>query len=228
MIKPISDGLGRMVSSTIHPLIYGANGEGGIAGVFKGFLGGEKQGQLKGTVDNTTATQQNLAHLAALTAILAGTIGVPAPALASTPAAGFSVPAMAMMVPGAGSAVQAATMSLPAAWGGGGITNVPVLMNGSTGGSPLAAIFGAGGGGGASPITGGILSGQDPTNPYVMHAVGGSGGSGFGGFGFSNILRNTEPGKPVSGRSRSADAGTGMAQTAQAKWSDAAAGVCAR
>ena len=116
-------------------------------------------------------------------------MGVPAPAVAATPGAGFSVPAMAMIVPGAGAAVQAATMSLPATWGGGGITNVPVLMNGSTGGSPLAAIFGAGGGEGASPITGGILSGQDPNNPYVMHAVGG-GGSGFGGFSFSNILRN--------------------------------------
>ena len=96
-----------------------------------------------------------------------------------------------MMVPGAGAAVKAATMSLPAAWGGGGIANVPVLMNGSTGGSPLAAIFGAGGGEGASSITGGILSGQDPANPYVMHAVGGGqGGFGLGGFNLSNILRN--------------------------------------
>ena len=124
-----------------------------------------KQDPLKATVDNTTATQQNSAHLAALTAILAGAMGVPAPAVAATPGASFSVPAMAMMVPGAGAAVKAATMSLPAAWGGGGIANGPVLMNGSTGGSPLAAIFGAGGGEGASPITGGILSGQDPTIP---------------------------------------------------------------
>ena len=82
MIKPISDGLGRMVSSTIHPLIYGADGQGGIAGVFKGMFGGEKQDPLKATVDNTTATQQNSAHLAALTAILAGAMGVPAPAVA--------------------------------------------------------------------------------------------------------------------------------------------------
>ena len=92
---------------------------------------------------------------------------------------------MTMMVPGGGGAVQAA-LGLPAAWGGGGAgrgsggDGVPALMNGGTGGSPLAALFGGGGARGASPITGGMLSGQDPTNPYVMHAFGGPGGSGGG------------------------------------------------
>ena len=48
MIKPISEGLGRMVSTTIHPLVYGADGQGGVAGVFKGMFGGAEAGPAEG------------------------------------------------------------------------------------------------------------------------------------------------------------------------------------
>jgi hypothetical protein len=140
VLKPVTEGLGGMAASALHPLIYGASGEGGIAGVFKGAFGGKKDPVTAATEDNTAVTRQNSAVMATLTAILAGAMGMPSPAIASTGGgiAGFSLPSISAPAP-------SSTMPL-IMFGGGG---APALGGG--GFSPLI-------GGGAGGIGGGLLT----------------------------------------------------------------------
>jgi len=42
VLKPVVEGFGSMAASAIRPVIYGEDGKGGIAGVFKGIFGGGK------------------------------------------------------------------------------------------------------------------------------------------------------------------------------------------
>src|SRR5579885_358060 len=42
ILKPITEGIGSMVARAITPLIFGSDGQGGIAGIFKGVLGGRQ------------------------------------------------------------------------------------------------------------------------------------------------------------------------------------------
>ncbi len=39
-LKPVTEGLGTITANVLHPLIFGATGEGGIAGTFRGMFGG--------------------------------------------------------------------------------------------------------------------------------------------------------------------------------------------
>jgi hypothetical protein len=80
VLKPVTETLGGMAANVLHPLIYGADGQGGLAGVFKG---GKQDPVRVSTDQNTAATMQNSAVMAALTAILAAGMGVAAPSLQS-------------------------------------------------------------------------------------------------------------------------------------------------
>ena len=40
VLKPVTEGIGGMIGSAVHPLIYGSDGQGGIAGMFHGAFGG--------------------------------------------------------------------------------------------------------------------------------------------------------------------------------------------
>jgi hypothetical protein len=116
VIRPVSEGMGGLVANAIHPLIYGAEGQGGIAGAFKGIFGGGKKDPMQVTDENTTATRQNSTAIAALTAVFAGTMGVPVPAIGA-PVGGIgniSIPAIAAP------AAPGVAPSLPAIFGGGG------------------------------------------------------------------------------------------------------------
>lgn len=148
LLKPVSDGIGGMIAGTIRPLIYGADGQGGIAGVFKGVFGGGKQDPMKVSMDvNTAVTAQNSAAVAALTVAMAGFLGmggVPSAAAAPLGAGGISIPTIAgPAVAGAG-AVGAASLPAVLAAGaastagvGGGIVD-QVLKGGFAKGSTFS------------------------------------------------------------------------------------------
>ena len=123
VIKPVAEGMASMTANILHPAIYGADGGGGLAGIFKGIFGGSKQADpVKISTDqNTTATILNSAHVAALTAVLAGAMGMTAPAVAAPAGipglAGVSVPSISVparmatvtMTGGGGAAVSEAS-----------------------------------------------------------------------------------------------------------------------
>jgi vacuolar-type H+-ATPase subunit H len=96
VLKPVVEGVSGMAANVLHPVIYGEDGKGGLAGIFKGLLGGGKPGDpVKVSTDqNTAATIQNSAHVAALTAVLAGVMGVSAPAIAASAIPGVSLPSI--------------------------------------------------------------------------------------------------------------------------------------
>jgi hypothetical protein len=123
VLKPITEGLGGMFANAIHPLIFGADGQGGIGGMFKGIFGGKDP--VKASTDlNTAATAQNSAALAMLTAVLAGFMGIGTPMFAAP-----SIPGIT------GIALPAFSAPAPVGkWGGlpkfadGGITNGPAVV----------------------------------------------------------------------------------------------------
>ena len=132
--------------------------------MFKGIFGGSRQDPMKMATDmNTAVTAQNSAALATLTAILAGAMGMSAPAVAA-PAGigGISLPSIsAPAVSGAAGAVMSGGGS-PAGMvfggGGGGVgTSVDMLAPGhmAGGGGLLGGIFG-GGQGQRGPMGGGL------------------------------------------------------------------------
>jgi len=139
-LKPITEGLGGMIASAIHPVIYGTDGQGGLAGIFHGAFGG-KQDPVKVSTDmNTAATMQNSAAVATLMAIFASFMGVAAPALASPlNLPGVSLPSIS--IPAAGGA--GASLALPAAWGG--ASAAPWAAAGGTAGEYSPAPWAAGG-----------------------------------------------------------------------------------
>jgi hypothetical protein len=106
VLKPITEGLGGMVAGAIHPLIYGSDGQGGIAGVFKKIFGGGKQDPIKAATDlNTAVTAQNSVAIASLTAVFAAAMGMGAPAIAAPTGipGGISLPAISIPAAGGGS-----------------------------------------------------------------------------------------------------------------------------
>lgn len=165
ILKPITEGLGNMTAKVLDPIIHGSDGQGGIAGIFKGIFGGGKQDPIKASTDlNTTATMQNSAAVAALTAVFAGAMGMGVPAIAA-PAGlpgGISIPAIsAPAIPGIGAG--SGGFSLPAIFGAAGApggtpgfagpVNLGGLTQGAGGqGSAMGAVLrgngGASGGGG--------------------------------------------------------------------------------
>ena len=137
VLRPITEGLAGMTANVLKPIIYGADGQSGIAGFFKGMFGGARQDPMKLATDmNTAVTAQNSAALATLTAILAGSLGMAAPAIAA-PAGigGVSLPAIsASSVAGAAGLVMSA----------GGGNPLSMIMGG--GGGSVGATGGSGGG----------------------------------------------------------------------------------
>jgi hypothetical protein len=119
-LKPVTEGLGGMIASAIHPLIYGSDGQGGLAGIFHGAFGGGKQDPVTVTADNTTATRQNSSATLMLTSVLAGFMGIGAPAMAtpmSIPGVtGISLPPIS--APAMASRAASVAASLPGVWGG--------------------------------------------------------------------------------------------------------------
>jgi hypothetical protein len=141
VLKPITEGLGGLVASAIHPLIYGSDGQGGIAGIFRGIFGGGKQDPMKAATDmNTAVTAQNSAAIASLTAVMASVVGMGAPAI-SAPAGipGSIAPPVSVAAPAGGVSGAANPMAAP-----------PVLSALSQ--HPLQAIMGANAPGGTSGI----------------------------------------------------------------------------
>jgi hypothetical protein len=171
MLKPITEGLGGLVASAIHPLIYGSDGQGGIAGIFRGIFGGGKQDPIKAATDlNTAVTAQNSVAIASLTAVFAAAMGMGAPAIAapsgipggiSLPAISISAPAGSVSGSTAGTVGTGAPISIPVAPGGAGaasvggsptdILNLPAMHSGASM-NPVAMILGANQRGGTSGI----------------------------------------------------------------------------
>ncbi len=127
VLKPITEGLGGLVASAIHPLIYGSDGQGGIAGIFRGIFGGGKQDPMKAATDlNTAVTAQNSAAIASLTAVMAAVMGMGAPAIAAPSGipGGISLPTISIPAPTddvSGSIGAGAPVSIPAAPGASGV-----------------------------------------------------------------------------------------------------------
>jgi hypothetical protein len=42
VLKPVVEGVSGITANVLHPVIYGDDGKGGIAGIFKGLFGGGK------------------------------------------------------------------------------------------------------------------------------------------------------------------------------------------
>jgi hypothetical protein len=172
VIKPVAEGMSAVTANVLKPIVYGADGAGGLAGMFKGVFGGGHADPMKMATDmNTAVTSQNSVALATLTAILAGAMGIAAPAVAA-PAGigGFSLPAIS--APAVSGAVSSAVSF---AGGGGGSTWSAADRSAGVGGAPLAA-----GGGGFNPLSM-VLSGGRTAAGGAAPGVGG---------GFSGILKN--------------------------------------
>ncbi len=165
VLKPITDGLGGLVAKAIHPLIYGSDGQGGFAGVFRGIFGGEKQDPMKIATDlNSAVTAQNSVALASLTAVFAAAMGMGGPAIAAPSGipSGISVPAISIPAQTGGvSGTVGASISIPVAAGGAGassggalpadVLNLPAMHSGAAM-NPLGMILGANQRGGTSGI----------------------------------------------------------------------------
>ncbi|HZV06994.1 MAG TPA: hypothetical protein VE999_18070, partial [Gemmataceae bacterium] len=148
ILKPITEGIGSMMARAITPLIFGSDGQGGIAGIFRGIFGGGKQDPMKAATDlNTAVTAQNSAAIASLTAVMAAVMGMSAPAIAAPGG-----------VPGG---ISLPTISIPAAPGASGaaspgaapadILNLQA-MHSAASTNPLGMILGANQRGGTSGI----------------------------------------------------------------------------
>ena len=173
VLKPITEGLSNVTANLLKPIIYGADGQGGIAGMFKGAFGGKQDPMKVATDMNTAVTAQNSMAVATLTAVLSGVMGMAPPAMAA-PAGigGLSLPAIS--APAVSGGVAASGGYGPLIGGGaGGIggglltsAGIPTFMGGSAAGraagggfNPLAMVLGGGrsGGGASAPNFAGIL-----------------------------------------------------------------------
>ena len=108
VLKPITEGLGNLTANALKPIIYGADGTGGISGMFGGLFG--KQDPIKTATDqNTLATRQNSQAMYQLSELLARASGVSISSLA-TPAI---LPGLAGILP---------------RFAKGGVTNGPTIV----------------------------------------------------------------------------------------------------
>src|SRR5664280_73295 len=102
VLKPVTEGIGGMIGSAVHPLIYGSDGQGGIAGMFHGAFGGHEDPVKFSTDLNTAVTAQNSAAVGMLTAVLAAFMGISAPAVAAPSIPGIgsvSIPNISIAAP---------------------------------------------------------------------------------------------------------------------------------
>jgi hypothetical protein len=137
-------GFAGVISTAIQPLVYGSEGEGGIAGAFHGIFGGtESHDPVKIATDlNTAVTAQNSAAVGMLTAVVAASMGISAPSI-SAPAisgiGGVSIPNIAPGAPTAalsggmlnlelgGTALASILRALPK-FADGGVTSGPAIV----------------------------------------------------------------------------------------------------
>lgn len=151
VVKPIADGLGNMTANALKPLIYGADGQGGIAGMFRGMFGGSKIDPMKAATDrNSAITSQNSMAVAALTAVMAASSGMAVPAMAAPSIGGISLPSIAGPAIAGGGAGPG--------YGGGGVS-LGSILGGGGGAGATTPPFLPGGSGGSSGGWGGLFSG---------------------------------------------------------------------
>jgi len=195
VLKPVTETLGGMAANALHPIIYGADGQGGLAGIFKGSVGGKQDPVRVSTDQNTTATMQNSAVMAALTAVLAAGLGVAAPSLQSRAGGaagvlGISIPSIS--APAKMSAPMGAGGYSPAPWSSGtGFNPMAMLLSGGTrsgsgavgGGTGFSGTGDASSGAAAGGYTpapsaagGGDWSGASAGTTTLNRAPGGTGG----------------------------------------------------
>ena len=132
MLKPVTEGLGGMIGSAVHPLIYGSDGQGGIAGMFHGAFGGQPDPVKFSTDLNTAVTAQNSAAIGMLTAVLAAFMGISAPAVAAPSIPGIgsvSIPNISIAAPTGvlGGILRGVSGGLPR-FAEGGITTGPTIV----------------------------------------------------------------------------------------------------
>ena len=164
VIKPVAEGMSAVTANVLKPIIYGADGESGVAGFFKKAFGGGQQDPMKVATNlNTDATVQNSTKLAVLTALLSSITGVAAPAIAAPGGiGGVSLPAIsAPAVSGGGSAAGGFTR---APWSVGGGSSWASLAS-----YPMSVAMGGGSAGGGGVTT----SAEVPdAQPYGQHWTG--------------------------------------------------------
>jgi hypothetical protein len=128
VLKPVTETLGGAVANVVHPIIYGSDGRGGLSGMLRG----TSQDPVRVSTDmNTSATMQNSAVMASLTAILAASMGVAAPSMSGGAAGVPSISIPSISAP----ASATASLSLQTIIGGGlslGGTSIPVGGGGSS------------------------------------------------------------------------------------------------
>jgi len=181
VLKPVTETLGGMAANVLHPIIYGADGQGGLAGILKG---GKQDPVRVSTDQNTAATMQNSAVMAALTGILAATMGVAAPSLQSgaTGAAGV----LGISIP----SISAPAKMSPAPWSSSG-----------TGFNPMAMLFSSATRSGSGTVGGGAggegtdhSSSGTPTGGYTP-APWATGGGDWSGASAGMPTLNRAPGR---------------------------------
>ena len=112
VLKPVTETLGGAVANVVHPIIYGSDGRSGLSGMLRG----TSQDPVRVSTDmNTSATMQNSAVMASLTAILAASMGVAAPSMSGGAAGVPSISIPSISAPASASA----SLSLPTIIGGG-------------------------------------------------------------------------------------------------------------
>jgi hypothetical protein len=128
VLKPVTETLGGAVANLVHPIIYGSDGRSGLSGMLRG----TSQDPVRVSTDmNTSATMQNSAVMASLTAILAASMGVAAPSMSGGAAGVPSISIPSISAPASASA----SLSLPTIIGGGlslGGTSMAAGGGGST------------------------------------------------------------------------------------------------
>src|ERR1700722_7631628 len=133
VLKPVTETLGGAVANVVHPIIYGSDGRGGLSGMLRG---GTSQDPVRISTDmNTSATMQNSAVMASLTAILAASMGVAAPSMSGGAAGGPSISIPSISAPASASA----SLSLPTIIGGGLSLGGPSMATGVGGSSGSAS-----------------------------------------------------------------------------------------
>jgi hypothetical protein len=185
VIKPVAEGMSAVTATVLKPIIYGQDGQGGLSAVFKGAFGGKQDPMKMATDMNTAVTAQNSAALATLTAVLAGAMGMAAPAIAA-PAGigGISLPSISAP------AVSGSTASTVAF--GGGASSGSSFTDLTRGLNPVSMVFGGGTGTSAEIPTLNHAASGGGFNPLSM-VLGGRGGasqSGSPGTGIAGMLKS--------------------------------------
>ncbi|HEY1754418.1 MAG TPA: hypothetical protein VGG72_03415 [Bryobacteraceae bacterium] len=125
VLKPVTETLGGAVANVVHPIIYGSDGRSGLSGMLRG----TSQDPVRVSTDmNTSATMQNSAVMASLTAILAASMGVAAPSMSGGTAGVPSISIPSISAPASASA----SLSLPTIFGGGLSLGGPSTGGGAT------------------------------------------------------------------------------------------------